>query len=504
MKKNEKTKTVLVTGIIAIFLLVVGLTTRDFDYAKKTYQIYLNGNKLGLIESKEELYDLINEEQKAIKEAYNVDNVFPPNGFVIKEYNTYDKNITTAKNIYETIKDKDDFTVKGYTVKIKFSEDREMQDQIIHVLDENIFKEALKSVVTAFIDVNDFNAYIYNTQESIDETGKIIEDLYFEETITIKPSYISVNEKIYTDATELTQFLLFGAGTNEKNYYTVKRGDTIATVSLENKLNPQEFLIANPKYKSENSILAVGDTVDVTLINPILTLVESIYSVSDEEQEIEKENQYDATKPYSFSEIIQTGISKIDRVSRKSKVINGEPSQGVETVNTITIRESQPEITMKGGNKPIITGTYVDNGRMWGWPTNRPYQITSGFEWRWGSFHNALDISGTGEGSPIYATRDGVVVETERNCPNYGSYRNTCGGTYGNHVVLDHKDNYYTMYAHMLQNVAVQDGQTVKRGQIVGYMGSSGSSTGIHLHYGISIGMPNQGGYWKNPMQFYR
>ena len=60
MKKSEKTKTIILTGIIAIFLLIIGLTTRDFDYAKKTYQVYLNGNKLGLIESKEELYNLIN------------------------------------------------------------------------------------------------------------------------------------------------------------------------------------------------------------------------------------------------------------------------------------------------------------------------------------------------------------------------------------------------------------------------------------------------------------
>lgn len=504
MKKSEKTKTMIITGIIAVLLLIIGLTTRDFDYAKKTYQVYLNGNKLGLIESKDELYALINEEQKAIKETYNVENVYPPNGFVIREYNTYDENVTSAKNIYDIIKDQEDFTVKGYTIKIKFeeSEEEQKEDITLYVLDENVFKDSLKNVVTAFIDKDEFNAYINNTQEPIDEVGEIIEDISFEETITIKPSYISVNEKIYTDATELTQYLLFGAGNSKKNYYTIKQGDTIFSVSEANQLNPQEFLIANPKYKNEESILAIGDKVDVTLIDPMLTLVESIYSIADEEQEIEKEVEYDASKPYSFSEVTQTGISKIERVTRRNKVINGEPSQGVETLNTMTIREAQKEITVKGGIRP--SGSYFDNGRKWGWPTNRPYQITSGFQWRWGKFHNAIDISGTGEGSPIYAARAGVVTVTETSCANHGSYRNTCGGTYGNHVIINHGDRYYTMYAHLLQNVAVNPGDTVKRGQVIGYMGSSGSSTGVHLHFGISYGEPNQGGSWKNPFDFYR
>ncbi len=180
MKKSELTKTIIVTTIIGILLLIVGLTKRDFDYAKKVYQVYLNGNKLGLIESQKELYDLINEEQKGIKETYEVENVYPPNGFVVKEYNTYDNEITTAKEIYETIKDKDDFTVEGYTIKIKFNDiEEDKQDITLHVLDENVFKDALTNVVTAFVDSNEFYAYTHNEQEPIDEIGEIIEDMYF-------------------------------------------------------------------------------------------------------------------------------------------------------------------------------------------------------------------------------------------------------------------------------------------------------------------------------------
>ena len=499
MKKNDVTKTIIITSIIGVLFLIVGFSNRNFNYAQKIYQVYLNGNKLGLIKDKEELYALINEEQKDIKEAYDVSNVYPPNGFIIEEYQTYDNNVRSAKEIYEKIKDEEDFTIEGYIVKIKFNNE-EKEDITLNVLSKEIFEESLKSVITAFVDEEDFKKYMNNEQEPIDDVGKIIEDMYFQETITIKNAYISVNEKIFTDALNLTQYLLFGSSKEQSNY-TVASGDTISSISEANKLNPQEFLIANPKYKTEESILTIGDKVNITLINPILTLVESVHSVEDQEQEFEKETVYDSSKPLTFSEITQTGITEIARITKTVQIINGEQNQGVDKISSVTLRESQKEITTKGGYPP--QGNYYDNGKAWGWPTNRPYVITSGFEYRWGSFHNAIDISGTGMGSPIYASRAGTVVETNNICANIGSYRNTCGRTYGNFVVINHGDGYYTMYAHLLQNVAVNVGDTVSRGQVIGYMGSSGSSTGSHLHFGVSRGEPDRG-TWLNPWSVLR
>lgn len=499
MKKKEKIKTVLITMGLVILFMGIGFTERAYNNANKVYQVYLNGTKLGLIENQDELYALINEEQKDIKETYNVDTVYPPNGFEIKEYRTYNQQITSAKEIYNKIKDADDFTIEGYTVKIKFN-DKEKEDITLYVLNQEIFENALHSVVTAFIDEEELKKYINNEQEEIEDVGEIIENMYFEETITIKPSHISINQNIYTDAIDLTQFLLFGSK-KEQTKYTVKEGDTIETISEANELNTKEFLIANPKYKNENSILAIGENVNITLINPILSLVESIYSVEDAEQIYEKEVVYDETKPYDYSEVTQVGISGIVRTAKRTQVVNGEQNQGFDKISDITIRETQNEITTKGGKRPI--GNYVDNGKTWGWPTNRPYVITSGYEWRWGKFHNAIDISGTGMGSPIYASNKGTVVDANATCANVGHYGSSCGGTYGNYVVIAHENNFYTMYAHLTQNVNVQVGDTVERGQVIGYMGSSGSSTGTHLHFGVSKGEPNRG-TWLNPWSLFR
>ncbi len=509
MKTREKIKTIIFASIIIILFIITGISNRNYKIAKSYYQVYLNGDKIGLIADKDELYNLINEEQKDIKDTYQVSTVYPPNGFNIEEYKTFNENISDVQSVYEKIKDADDFTIEAYKVKIK-SPDKEKKDITLNVLNKEVFEEALKNVVTAFINKNDFEDYINNDQEEIDDIGQIIENMYFEETITTKLSHISVHENIYTDPIELSQYLLFGT-TKKQNTYTVKEGDTIASISENNKLNPQEFLIANPKFKDESSILAIGDNVNIALINPILTLIENLHVVEDSEQTYEKETVYDKNKPTSFEEVTQQGITGIVRYTRKKQVVNGEERQGAEPISIVTIREAQKEITTKGGTKPKsytykpsnITGTYVDNGGAWGWPTNRPYIITSNFEWRWGSFHNAIDISGTGFGSPIYASREGTVVSVTNTCANVGSYRNSCGNTYGNHVVINHGNGMYTMYAHLTKDVKVSVGQQVSRGQVIGAMGSSGSSTGAHLHFGVSRGEPDIG-TWLNPWSLFR
>lgn len=215
MQKKDIIKIVTLTSLLGI-LLLIGQIHRNYDYAHKIYKVYLNGQELGNIANEEELYDLIDEDQQDIKNTYHVDKVYPPNGFRVEECNTYNQNTTKASSIYNQIKNAEDFTIEGYTVKIKFPEE-DQKEIVLYVIDKETFVEALTSVVTAFVEEEKFNAYINNTQEEIKDVGSIIENLYFEETITLKPSYISVNEKIYTDANELTQYLLFGTNTDNEN-----------------------------------------------------------------------------------------------------------------------------------------------------------------------------------------------------------------------------------------------------------------------------------------------
>ena len=100
--------------------------------------------------------------------------------------------------------------------------------------------------------------------------------------------------------------------------------------------------------------------------------------------------------------------------------------------------------------------------------------------------HQGIDISGCGYGSPIFVTGDGVVVET-----GYHS-------SMGNYVYVAHGSDMYTLYMHLAE-ISVTAGNTLNRGDKVGTMGSTGFSTGTHLHLGVSKGYPYQGGTFLNP-----
>jgi len=105
------------------------------------------------------------------------------------------------------------------------------------------------------------------------------------------------------------------------------------------------------------------------------------------------------------------------------------------------------------------------------WPIHGP--VSSEFGPRWGGFHPGIDIA-VPTGVPIAAAGNGVVVVAGPN------------GGYGNFVVIDHNNGYATAYAHQ-SSIAVGQGQTVKQGEVIGYVGSTGFSTGPHLHFEIRV-----------------
>ena len=108
-------------------------------------------------------------------------------------------------------------------------------------------------------------------------------------------------------------------------------------------------------------------------------------------------------------------------------------------------------------------------------------RLSSGFSYRIDpiyktvKFHTGLDFSAP-QGTPIYATAQGVV-----------RIAGNLGNGYGNHVVINHGYQYSTLYGHMYK-IKVRAGQTVKRGEVIGYVGNSGKSTGSHLHYEVLKG----------------
>ena len=110
--------------------------------------------------------------------------------------------------------------------------------------------------------------------------------------------------------------------------------------------------------------------------------------------------------------------------------------------------------------------------------------------------HEGVDIGSNGQAVGvinIIAAKSGEVVyptsESQIQYEDNGYYGNTDGGGYGNYVKIKHSDGSYTIYAHLAQNsITVTAGDVVEQGQVIGKMGNSGSSTGIHLHFEMRIG----------------
>lgn len=492
--------TLLISGILGLSLF----TKKTYAEVNTSYIVYLNGEKIGVIDSKDDLYTLIDSNQTAIKEKYHVENVYPPNNLKIIETDTYSTTLDEVKNVYEKIESEDDFAIKGYIITVK-SDEKSYQ---IKVLDKEIFYNAAKRFVSAFLNQDEYNKYINNTQSEIVDTGRIIENMNFKENITIKESYISVNDKIYTSEQELTQFLLFGENPDTKSY-TIALGDTIESISEANQLNVEEFLIANTKYKSENTILKVGDTVNVTLISPQLTYVYKLKEVYYQTIYYEKERIADNTKYTDYSVITTPGINGKNLIQEEYEIENGERSQEANPVLLATITPVQNQVTTYGTKRHYIPGPSqieipVQTSGAWAWPTNAGYVITSPYGWRWGRMHNGIDISGAGNfGSKIYAAADGTVIFAFNGCPSQGKGINdTCGSggrTLGNYIIIDHGNGYSTVYGHLHQTINVRYGQSVSRGQAIGYMGNSGSSTGAHLHFEVRYNGVN-----LSPLSVYR
>jgi murein DD-endopeptidase MepM/ murein hydrolase activator NlpD len=90
--------------------------------------------------------------------------------------------------------------------------------------------------------------------------------------------------------------------------------------------------------------------------------------------------------------------------------------------------------------------------------------------------HKGIDLSTYRQGDPIVATADGQVVTID----------NDQGG-FGNYIIIKHKHGFYTRYAHLMSS-KVTRGQRVQQGDVIGYIGNTGLSTGPHLHYEIHVG----------------
>ena len=189
-------------------------------------------------------------------------------------------------------------------------------------------------------------------------------------------------------------------------------------------------------------------------------------------KEMEKSKEIELVQGMSESELVKSLTGQLNTLSLQVAYQN-------KSYNEIDdmIKDKQKLLAAIPAIQPVSNKDLRHIASGFGYRVDPVYKITK--------FHAGLDFAAT-QGTPIYATADGVVKEASYDA-----------GGYGNHVVLNHGYSYETLYGHMVR-IKVHVGQQIKRGEVIGWVGSTGKSTGPHCHYEV-----HKGGQPVDPVYFF-
>ena len=241
--------------------------------------------------------------------------------------------------------------------------------------------------------------------------------------------------------------------------YVVQPGDTIFGIALAHNIQPETLQWSNPKLERNPDLLMVGDEITILPVDGVYHQVatgETLDEIAD-------------TLSVTIDDIINYPLNKLN--PENPVITDGQwliVPNGVKPYVQRYVSAAQVK-TPDGAQKGV---------GIFQWPTTG--SITQDYWWG----HRALDIGGW-IGAPIYAADSGYVVIAQWD--NSG---------YGNLIKIDHGNGFATLYAH-LSEFDVSAGDEVTGGQLIGKMGSTGRSTGPHLHFEIRLN-----GVLRNPWGF--
>ena len=213
---------------------------------------------------------------------------------------------------------------------------------------------------------------------------------------------------------------------------------------------------------------------------------------------IEEQNQIKATLKEKQDELDKESAEILKVIQGIQSDQNNLNNQLYQTEQQIKDAEEQLEAILSQGND---NGVDLPFSGLFTWPVPGYTNVTSGYGYRWGKLHKGIDIAQSGiSGKKVVSAASGTVTVGCNTCThNYGKYANGsvyscgCGGGYGNYIMIDHglHNGYYyrTVYAHLKPgSITVSSGSQVNQGQKIGEVGTTGNSSGYHLHFEIRRG----------------
>lgn len=266
--------------------------------------------------------------------------------------------------------------------------------------------------------------------------------------------------------------------------YTVQKGDTVSGIAALHEMSISDLRAMNPGL---NEFILIGQELLVQRAQPFLR-VQVVRTIEYTEDVPFKTVKQQDTKQYVGYEKVKTQGQKGQNKIKAEVTLQDGVEQSRKILSTTAVKKPVDKVVIVGAkkfNNNVQVGDGVSTGRfIWPIPAGRVVSSSFGGSRR----HQGVDLSGGVFNKPVLAADGGRVAEAVTGW----------GGGYGNYIIIDHGGGYRTVYAH-LNSVNVVKNQTVTKGQMIGRAGSSGRSSGPHLHFEIRIN-----GRAVNPLSYIK
>ncbi|MBL0386953.1 M23 family metallopeptidase [Tumebacillus sp. ITR2] len=426
-----------IAALAVLALTSVGVYTAHDKVASASpvYKVYIDGEYTGVVRDQ----SLLQEQMKSYGSLLKAHVAFAPVHQAVKGTNDW----TVANAISESTKTMVDMVV----VRVNGQD-------IVHVKDKETAEKLIKTLESQYVKA-DSNA-----------TVKLSEQVDFVPLRGDKQTLVSFDAAL----------ALVQQGKNERKTYVVSRGDSLWDIASKNNLSVEDLHAANPEIADIDE-LSEGQQINLVAVEPLI----SVDSTTEETRELttnyEIEYKDDDSLDVGTEKIVQDGQEGKKTQNLRITRHNGNVTKEEVLSEQVTV-EPVKEIISKGTHKQTYSsysgGSAAPVSGSWAYPIGGGYISSQYGENRGGKPHLALDIAAA-TGTPVYASNNGTVIQAA-----------DLGDGYGNCIRISHSNGVVTIYGH-LSSMNVSVGQAVQKGQRIGGVGSTGQSTGSHLHYEVRV-----------------
>ena len=420
---------------------------KNLEEKTRCYQVFFDGEIIGNVREREVFENALLSVKENI-ETVNHYEIRIDNNYSFHQSHAKDSKIINSEKIISKINNKINYSIIGYGI--------EVDGRIIGKLPCKSDAEKLLDEIK--------KPYFNNKNSRILYIG-------FAEDVQIKKVEMKKNET--NDFDELLKYIQ--KGTTEEKIYQVRQGDNFWKISDAFNMSVHELTSANPGVDPD--LIHPGDRLSLVIPKPFIGVKTKEYSKYEEKLTYDTEYEYVSwlyNDEYRIKKRGEFGIQEVEANIVKENGIEIEK----EVIASKILDEPSTQIVYKGTKEPPPkkgTGVFIN-------PLPSGY-YSSRFGPRWGGYHYGLDIA-DGYGTTIKAADGGTVVYA-------GWY-----GDYGYMIEIDHGGGFLTRYAHC-SKLYVSKGEKVYKGKSIGTVGSTGRSTGPHVHFEVrKYGNP------VNPQQY--